>query len=164
MTIPIPGLNHLTDDSIFIFSRYVMYLPWLVLMFAPKWSMRPPLVRVVVVIQCLIYVTTFASSLATGEGSMLSTFAEFGTLEGVIKVFQNPTIILPAWVHYLGYDLVVGNYFVEKNNAAAAGLPQAVMIPVLFFTCVAGPSGFLLYTVLQGIFSLMGTKGTTKVA
>ncbi|CAM9974827.1 unnamed protein product [Laminaria digitata] len=126
--------------------------------------MRPTLVHLVVLIQCVVYAMTFASSFTTGEGSLMGTFAEFGTLEGVIKLFGNTAVILPAWVHYLAFDLVVGNSLVEKNIAAPVGLPQAVMFPVLFFTFMSGPGGFLLYTILRAGFSLVGTKETTKAA
>lgn len=40
-----------------------------------------------------------------------------GKLEGVTKLFSNDAVILPAWVHYLAFDLLVGNYLVEKNIA-----------------------------------------------
>lgn len=36
MPLPIPGLDHLSDDTIFSFCSYVVCLPWLVLLFAPK--------------------------------------------------------------------------------------------------------------------------------
>lgn len=48
---------------------------------------------------------------------MMATFAEFGTLKGVINLFENTAVILPAWVHYLAFDLVVANSIVEKNIA-----------------------------------------------
>lgn len=40
-----------------------------------------------------------------------------GTLKGVIKLFSNDDVILPAWLHYLAFDLIVANYLVETNMA-----------------------------------------------
>lgn len=45
-------------------------------------------------------------------------FADMATHAGVVKLFQQHTgVILPAWAHYLAFDLLVGNQLVEKNLA-----------------------------------------------
>lgn len=44
-------------------------------------------------------------------------YAEMGTLDGVAKLFSDSDIHLPAWVHYLAFDLMAGNYLVQKNMA-----------------------------------------------
>lgn len=44
-------------------------------------------------------------------------YAELGTLDGVGKLFRDPGIPLPAWMHYLAFDLMVGHYVVQKNLA-----------------------------------------------
>lgn len=46
------------------------------------------------------------------------TFADMGNLAGVVKLFSSgSTLVLPAWIHYLAFDLVIGNYLVERNLA-----------------------------------------------
>lgn len=55
--------------------------------------------------------------MSSGEGSLSETFTDMGTLDGVIKLFANNDVIVLAWVHYMAFDLVVGNHLVEKNMA-----------------------------------------------
>ena len=60
----------------------------------------------------------FAVTSFQGNGSdAAQTFADMGTLDGVKKLFANDDVILPAWVHYLAFDLIVGNHLVERNLA-----------------------------------------------
>lgn len=42
-------------------------------------------------------------------------YMDMGTLDGIAKLFRGDGIYLPAWVHYLAFDLVVGHYLVQKN-------------------------------------------------
>lgn len=50
----------------------------------------------------------------SGVGQM---YAELRALDGVMKLFADSTIILPAWIHYLAVDMIGVNYLVEKNLA-----------------------------------------------
>eukprot|EP00904_Undaria_pinnatifida_P014014 jgi/Undpi1/9743/HiC_scaffold_27.g12199.m1 len=164
MTLPVPGLDHLSDESIFNFCSSIIALPWLVLVFAPKWNMRPAVVHTVALIQSAIYVMTFVASSSTTEGGFFGTFQQFSTLDGVVNLFRNPAVVLPAWVHYFAFDVIVGNYLVDKNLASPAPIPQVVMFLVLFFTFISGPAGFLLFTILSSVYPLVGPKTTTKAA
>lgn len=47
----------------------------------------------------------------------MGMYAEMGTLDGLAKLFGDRGILLPAWVHYLGFDLMAGHYLVQKNIA-----------------------------------------------
>ena len=48
---------------------------------------------------------------------VLKMYAEMGTLDGVAKLFSDSGVLLPAWVHYLAFDLMAGHYLVQKNIA-----------------------------------------------
>lgn len=62
---------------------------------------------------------TSAGTAVFGEGgASFEVFEEFGTLEGVKRVFRNiEEVILPAWVHYYVADLLTGNFLVHINLA-----------------------------------------------
>ena len=92
---------------------------------------------------CLIYAGLIAASFSPGG------LSNFGSLQGVQTLFQNPVMLLAGWVHYLAFDLFVGNYI--KNNAAENGIPHLVIVPCLLFTFLLGPVGLLLYWLVRFI-------------
>jgi hypothetical protein len=38
----------------------------------------------------------------------------FGSLNGVMKLFQDRTLVTAGWVHYLAFDLITG-IWIQKN-------------------------------------------------
>jgi hypothetical protein len=68
------------------------------------------------------------------------TPAEFGSLEGVMRLFASPWAALAGWVHYLCFDLFVARWMM--NDAPDAGYRLA---PILFLTLMFGPAGLLCY-------------------
>lgn len=71
----------------------------------------------------------------------------FGSLAGIMHLFQSPVVALVGWVHYLCFDLFVGRWIM--NDAPEGGHRLA---PVLFFTLMLGPVGLLLYLCGRGFF------------
>eukprot|EP00903_Cladosiphon_okamuranus_P021795 g20041.t1 len=146
-----------TDEMVFIFCSNGVFIPWLALMIAPKWKWTSPMTMVAVLISCVVYTYYFGAHLLNSK-DVLGTYAEMGTLDGVAKLFSDSGILLPAWVHYLAFDLMVGHYLVQKNIADANGLSKLAMAPCLFFNCMAGPVGVLLYVILRAASSLVSGK------
>jgi len=76
-------------------------------------------------------------------------FKNFGSLDGVMKLFQNKTLVTAGWVHYLAFDLMVGIWI--KRNSLKYGISHWLIIPCLFFTFMLGPAGLLLYLLIRFI-------------
>jgi hypothetical protein len=74
------------------------------------------------------------------------------TLGGVATLLSSPAGATIAWVHFLAFDLFAGRwiYLDSQERPISAWL----MAPVLFFTLMLGPAGFLLYLVLRPIATL----------
>jgi hypothetical protein len=70
--------------------------------------------------------------------------ADFGSLDGVMKLFASPWAALAGWVHYLCFDLFVARWIL--NDAPDAGYRLA---PILFLTLMFGPAGLLCYLALR---------------
>jgi hypothetical protein len=81
--------------------------------------------------------------MAMGEGGA----PDFGSLAGVMALFDSEWGTLAGWVHYLCFDLFVARWIM--NDAPDGGYRLA---PVLFLTLMAGPVGLLLYTVARRFF------------
>ena len=80
----------------------------------------------------------------------------FGSLAGVMTLFAVPAVMLPAWIHYLCFDLWVGTWEIE--DAPNAGVPHWLMIPVLGLTFMYGPAGLLAYLVIRTIAGRLKPK------
>lgn len=59
-------------------------------------------------------VTTGQHALNQTDG-LMSLYANMGTLDGLSKMFSERAVLLPAWVHFLAFDLVAAHYVVQKN-------------------------------------------------
>ena len=73
--------------------------------------------------------------------------AGFGSLQGVMLLFQSPTAVLGGWIHYLVFDLFIGAWIVR--DARRQGINHWLTTPFLFATLMAGPAGLMLYLLLR---------------
>lgn len=115
---------------------------WLLLVFAPRWKWSATLVAPVLIPGALavIYLVLIVASAGTAEGT-------FTSLDGVASLFEDPTILLAGWIHYLAFDLFIGAW--EVRDAGRAGIAHALVLPCLVFTFLFGPIGLLLYLALR---------------
>jgi hypothetical protein len=82
-----------------------------------------------------------------GAGDGAAAAPDFGSLAGVMALFDSEWGTLAGWTHYLCFDLFVARWIM--NDAPNGGYRLA---PVLFFTLMAGPVGLLLYSLARGFF------------
>lgn len=83
--------------------------------------------------------------------SGLSDFdpSSFNSLAGVKALFTQDEVVLAGWVHYLVFDLLIGNWMV--NESIRRSVKHYLVIPCLFLTFMFGPVGFLLFTIIKFI-------------
>ena len=129
-----------------IFSIFnALILPqWLLMLVAPKWKWTLWLVNsyliplsLAVAYMILVLPTLF------GSGQM----PDFSSFEGVKNLFKvgNDAVVAGGWFHYLAFDLLVGSWIF--NDSQKQNIKHIWVVPCLFFTLMAGPTGFLLYQV-----------------
>ena len=84
------------------------------------------------------------------EGFEGNPDASFGSLQGIIALFDDPTALFAGWLHYIVFDALVGRWIVlDSTERGASNLFHAVgVVPCLIMTFVLGPMGFLVYTIL----------------
>ena len=71
------------------------------------------------------------------------------TLPTVAALLGAETGATIAWVHFLAFDLFVGRW--AYLDSLERSISAWVMAPVLFFTLMLGPIGFLLYLGLRDV-------------
>ncbi|QSE97339.1 ABA4-like family protein [Fulvivirga lutea] len=129
-------------DSSTVFSLVnIWVLPfWILLIVTPKWKHRSIAIQLAASMLAFIY----AFYLITGPSI---DYSAFGSLTGVKELFTLDDAILIGWIHYLAFDLLVGNWIV--NQAEDLGIKHWFIIPCLLFCFMLGPVGFLLFQLLK---------------
>ncbi|CAM9115403.1 unnamed protein product [Phaeothamnion confervicola] len=122
---------------------------WVVLIVFPRWERRRQLVQATVLLYCALYAALMWNDVARGGvGGLKKTMEQFSTLSGVRSLLASQAATLPAWFHYVAFDLFVGQNILEENLRTNA-LPQPMVAVVLVFSMLFGPTGLLLYFLLS---------------
>ncbi len=136
-------------QTIFSLSGLVVLPFWLLMIALPLWRvtwrvMQSPWVAAPPAIIYLILVVPRLGDLlpALANASATSVAALLGTETGA-------TI---AWAHFVAFDLLVGRW--AYLDSRERGIHPLIMVPVLFFTFMLGPIGFLSYLVVREVARL----------
>ena len=70
----------------------------------------------------------------------------FSSLEGVKSMFSSDVAVLTGWVHYLVFDLLIGNWIL--NQSRKNEIPHLLVVPCLLLCFMFGPAGFLVYQLI----------------
>lgn len=116
---------------------------WLVWVAAPTSSLARRLARSLwpVGVLAALYVVFLAIALAGGGLDP----AGFGSLAGVMRLFDDEWATVTGWTHYVCFDLFVARWIM--NDAPDAGYWLA---PILLLTLMFGPAGLLCYLAVRG--------------
>ena len=134
----------MTPDKIFSICNSIALAGWLILMFLPFWHNRDRfVVGIIVTLFCIVYTWLIINSFDPAG------FKNFSTLNGVMELFTNKTMVTAGWVHYLAFDLMTGVFIFR--NARLHGINHWITVPCLFLTFMLGPVGLLLYLVIRMI-------------
>jgi hypothetical protein len=137
-------------ETIFALSGLLVMPFWLMMIALPHWRwtrrvMRSPLVGAA---PALLYLALALPRL----GELLAAVTN-PTLPGIAALLGTPAGATLAWAHFLAFDLLVGRW--AYLDSQERGIGAWVMAPVLFFTLMLGPIGFLGYL---GVRALAGTR------
>lgn len=133
----------MTPDTIFQLCSAIAMTGWLALIIVSPFfpDVDKFLTGIIVTLLGIVYAWLILSSFHPGD------MKSFGSLDGVMSLFQNKTVVTAGWVHYLAFDLMVGIWI--KRNSINYGISRWLIIPCLFFTFMLGPVGLLLYLLIR---------------
>ena len=135
----------MTPDLIFQICSGIALLGWI------TWLISSPffpdadkfLIGIVITLLAIVYAWIIVTSFNPSDAK------KFGSLDGVMILFQNKTLVTAGWVHYLAFDLMVGIWI--KRNSLIHDIPNWLIIPCLLFTFMLGPVGLLFYLLIRYI-------------
>ncbi|HJZ47030.1 MAG TPA: ABA4-like family protein [Roseiflexaceae bacterium] len=131
-------------DIFFSLSSLLVMPFWLLMIALPHWRwtrrvMQSPLVSAA---PALLYL-----ALALPRFGELFAAVTNPTLPGIAAVLGTPVGATLAWAHFLAFDLFVGRW--AYLDSRERGVSAWIMAPVLFFTLMLGPIGFLSYLAVR---------------
>ena len=133
----------MSTDDLFLICNYAVMPAWFLLFVLPHHRVTQLLVHAIWMPLLLgpfyIWALFFGQPAPEGAG--------FGSLQGVMLLFQSPTAVLGGWIHYLVFDLFIGAWIVR--DAKRQGINHWFTTPFLFVTLMAGPAGLMLYLLLR---------------
>ena len=72
-------------------------------------------------------------------------------LNTIANLLGSPLGATIGWTHFLAFDLFIGRWIYLDSRQR--GIRVWLMAPILFFTLLLGPCGFLLHLVLRHILT-----------
>jgi hypothetical protein len=134
------------DDAFMLGSRLAI-LGWLALLLLPRWRG----------LSAILAGAVIPAMLSLGYFVLIAVFwseakGDFSSLDGVAGLFASRPLLLAGWLHYLAFDLFLGNWILRRAQEAA--IPHLLMAPVLLATFLFGPIGYLAYLLLEACFRL----------
>ena len=131
----------MTTAIVFQIVNTIVLPAWIILIFFPKKSWRNPVIYGFAMAMAVVYAFYVVTSL--GDLDMES----FSKLEGIKAMFASDKAVLTGWVHYLVFDLLVGNWVL--NNSQKHHINHYLVIPCLLLCFMFGPVGYLLYSLIK---------------
>lgn len=145
----------INPESLFSVLNFLVLLIWALMVIAPKWKVTLKLVSTfsVTVILSLIYAVIIFMSFGK------INFADFGSLAGIMKIFQNSNLwgTSAIWYHLLAFDLFVGSWILKDSQRL--GIPHLWIVPCLLICFMLGPIGFLLYQMIKFFYLKFSQRG-----
>lgn len=135
-------------ESIFSLSNLVVLPFWALMIALPFWSWTQRIMKtywpIVLPTLFYVYLLFFGGGESAGDG-----MAELmnPSAEGIAFLLGNPAGAATGWAHFLAFDLFVGRWVYLE--ARKSGTPWWVSSPILFFTLMLGPIGFLLWFIVR---------------
>lgn len=129
-----------------IFSAsFLLVAPfWLLMVFLPGWRWTERIIGSawIAAPAALLYTVLVLPQF----GSVLGAVAQ-PDLPGIMALLGSPAGATIGWVHFLAFDLFVGRWIYLDSRAR--GLSPWLVGPILIFTLLLAPMGFLLYLLVR---------------
>jgi hypothetical protein len=134
-------------ETLFSLTNLVMPF-WFLMIFLPFWGwtrriMRSPWTAIV---PAVIYIYLVVPRFGEIFGAVSNP-----TVESVALLLSTPAGATIAWAHFLAFDLLIGRWVYLDSRERQ--IPWWLVSPLLFFTLMLGPVGFVGYLLLRAGFA-----------
>lgn len=144
----------MSTKQLFQLSNVIVMPFWLLMIFLPNWKVTRRVMQSpwVAAPPAIIYVMLIARSMAAGDtsenGGDMRDLAN-PTPQSIARLLGTPQGAATGWAHFVAFDLLVGRWVYLDGQRR--GVHPLLMAPVLFFTLMLGPVGFLIYLAIRAV-------------
>ena len=132
-------------SQIFAIANTAVLAPWAALILLPRGPKLHALVFYLGIgLLALAYSVLLIGLVINGGGIDVGAM---GSLEGVMRLMASPAGVTVGWIHYLAFDLFVGQWI--SKDADHKQVSRLVQAPVLLLTLLAGPFGLFVWMVIR---------------
>ncbi|MGB8190857.1 MAG: ABA4-like family protein [Chitinophagaceae bacterium] len=136
----------MAPETVFSICSTIAMVGWIILIVLPGWYAADKfIIGIIITLFALVYAWMLFSDFNFSDAK------KFGSLDGVMELFKNQTLVTAGWIHYLAFDLMTGLFI--RYNAQKHGISHWLVIPCLLLTFMFGPVGLLLYLLLRWIIT-----------
>ena len=135
----------MSPEIIFQLCSGIAMIGWIILIaVSPFWpDSDKMLIGIIITLFAIVYSWLIASYFNPRD------IKNFGSLNGVMELFQSKELVTAGWVHYLAFDLMTGIWI--KKNGQKHDMAYWTIVPCLLFTFMLGPMGLLFYLLLRWV-------------
>ncbi len=139
-------LFNLGPAFLFQISSFFVMPFWLVMAFLPRWQpivyvIRSPWIAIVPAIFYIILVLPGVVDVIIA--------VSVPDINALAAILGTPLGTAISWMHFLAFDLFVGRWI--YLDAIERHIPPVIIAPILFFTLMLGPVGYILYLIVRQI-------------
>jgi hypothetical protein len=133
----------MSPETVFNACNLLAMVAWLFLIVTGSFWMEVDkfMICVVIVLLAVVYSWLIFSAFKRWD------IQSFGSLDQVMNLFKDPTMVTAGWVHYLAFDLMTGTWI--TRNASKLGIRYWLIIPCQLLTFMFGPMGLLVYLLIR---------------
>ena len=140
--------DYLTFENIYIWSNFLVFPFWLMLIFIPKSKITQIIVNSVIL--PLIFAVTYIYviyNIILLEESISDLFQLYIGLDSLYTVFSSEGFLVIFWLHFLFVNLFLGSWI--SNDGIKYNMSLKIIFLPLILTYLSGPVGFTIYWLLR---------------
>ena len=140
--------DYLTFENIYIWSNFLVFPFWLMLIFIPKSKITQIIVNSVIL--PLIFAVTYIYviyNIILLEESISDLFQLYIGLDSLYTVFSSEGFLVIFWLHFLFVNLFLGSWI--SNDGIKYNMSLKIIFLPLILTYLSGPVGFTIYWLIR---------------
>ncbi|MCJ7422080.1 ABA4-like family protein [Sphingomicrobium astaxanthinifaciens] len=131
--------------TLFALASTAVLVPWIALVVGPRGPKTHALVFYLGIGLLSLAYAVGLLGLLIGNGGLGE--GDFSSIEGVRALFASDAGVTVGWLHYLAFDLFVGQWIAkDADHKMVSRIAQA---PILVLTLLAGPLGLFVWMVVR---------------
>ena len=132
-------------NTLFAICVTGVFFPWIALIFLPRGPKIHALIFYLGIGLLALVYSVVIVTMQFGETGI--DWAALGTIQGVRSLFASDAGVTLGWIHYLTFDLFVGQWIAK--DADHKMVSRYVQGPILFLTLMAGPLGLFVWMIVR---------------